>query len=99
MSLRGEPIELTATLAGGRAVVVRVGVPADSYVDARERETVDVELFEDGRHLAAVTTLLGPDDTSAARELARELAAGLESGSLEPSAGAIERLLDERSGV
>src|ERR671928_83321 len=36
MSLRGEPVELPATLPDGRAARVRVGVPEDSYIPRRE---------------------------------------------------------------
>ena len=94
MSLRGEPIEQTARLPDGREVLVRIGVPEDSYIPSRELDTVDVELYDGGRHLAAVNTVLGADQVSEARQLAREIVAGLESGELEPSAGALERLAD-----
>ena len=95
MSLRGQPVERTATLADGRKVLVRVGVPQDSYIPSRELQTVDVELFVDGRPVAAVNTVLGPEQESAALHLAREIVAGLESGKLEPTAAAIEPLADE----
>ena len=101
MSLRGTPIEQTATLPEGRAVVVRVGVPDDPYIAKRELSTVDVELFEEGIALAAVTTILRPEQSSEARALAREIVDGLQSGSLEPTAAAIEPLatrLPERPG-
>ncbi len=95
MSLRGEPVEQNATLPDGRVVRVRVGVPDDPYIPKRELETVDVELFTaDERVLAAVNTVLDPDQVSEARGLAREIVAGLESGSLEPTAAAIEPLAD-----
>jgi hypothetical protein len=94
VSLRGEPIETTASLPDGRAVLVRVGVPEDPYIARRELDTVDVELLEDGQVLAAVNTVLDADQVSEARQLAREIVAGLESGELEPSAGAIEPLAD-----
>ena len=94
MSLRGEPIEQTARLPDGREVLVRIGVPEDSYIPSRELDTVDVELYDGGRHLAAVNTVLDADQVSEARQLAREIVAGLESGELEPSAGALERLAD-----
>ena len=95
VSLRGEPIEETATLPDGRALRVRVGVPEDSYIRRRELDTVDVELFDGERHLAAVNTVLGADEESEARALAREIVAGLESGELEPTAAALERLSDQ----
>jgi hypothetical protein len=96
MSLRGNPVELTATIPDGRTIVVRVAVPDDSYIAKRELDTVDVELRDmAGTHLAAVNTVLDADQVSEARELAREIVEGLESGKLEPTAGAIEPLADE----
>ena len=95
MSLRGEPIEATATLPDGRAVRVWIGVPEDSYIRRRELDTVDIELsLVGGNHLAAVNTVLDADQVSEARELAREIVAGLESGKLEPTAAALEPLAD-----
>ena len=95
MSLRGEPIELNAKLPDGRNVRVWVGVPDDPYIKRRELNTVDVELSLEGNHLAAVQTVLSADQASEARELAREIVAGLESGELEPTAQALEQLADE----
>ena len=95
MSLRGRPVEQTASLPDGREVRVRVGVPQDSYIHRRDLETVDVELSIEGRAIAAVNTVLDPKQDSAALELAREIVAGLESGNLEPTAAALEPLADE----
>ena len=95
MSLRGEPIEQEATLPDGRTVRVRVGVAEDSYIPSRELDTVDIELFDGQQHLAAVNTVLGADQASEARALAREVVAGLESGELEPTAAALEPLADQ----
>jgi hypothetical protein len=96
VSLRGEPIEMTATLPDGRSVRVWVGVPEDSYIAKRDLDTVDIELtLVGGNHLAAVNTVLEADQTSEARELAREIVAGLESGKLEPTAAALEPLADQ----
>ena len=95
MSLRVRPVEATASLPDGREVRVRVGVPQDPYISRRDLATVDVELSIEGRAIAAVNTVLGPGQDSAARELAREIVAGLESGKLEPTAGALEPLADE----
>lgn len=95
MSLRGEPVEQTATLPDGRTVRVRVGVPEDSYIARKDLDTVDVELFAaNGGHLAAVNTVLSASQDSEARELVREIVEGLESGKLEPTAGALEPLAD-----
>lgn len=96
MSLRGEPVEETATLPDGRVVHVRIGVPEDSYIARRELDTVDIELLlVGGNHLAAVNTVLEADQVSEARALAREIVAGLESGTLEPTASALEPLADQ----
>lgn len=96
MSLRGEPVERNATLPDGRVVRVRVGIAEDSYIPRRELDTVVLELWEErrGEHLAGVTTVLSADDVDAARALLREVVTGLEDGSLEPTAGALEPLAD-----
>ena len=95
MSLRGSPVEKTATLPDGRTAIVRVAVADDPYVARAEVETVTLELAIDGEHAAALNTVLDPDQTSEALELAREVVAGLESGELEPTAGALEPLADQ----
>jgi hypothetical protein len=94
MSLRGSPVEETASLADGRVVTVWVGVLDDPYVNRAELDTVTLELRTDGEALATVNTVLDADDVSEARALAREVAAGLGSGELEPTAGALEPLAD-----
>ena len=94
MSLRGNRIELSATLPDGRQALVRVGVPDDPYIPRRELDTVDVEIVLDGRVAAAVNTILEPEQDHEGRQLAREIVAGLESGDLQPTAGAIEPLAD-----
>ena len=45
MSLRGEPIEMTATLPDGRSVRIWIGVPEDSYIAKRDLDTVDIEHY------------------------------------------------------
>ena len=95
MTLRGSPVEQTASLPDGREVRVWVGVPEDSYIPRKELDTVDVELYEGDLHLAAVNTVLAPQQQSEALQLAREIVKGLESGELEPTAAAIEPLADE----
>jgi hypothetical protein len=94
VSLRGSPVEQTATLPDGRDVLVRVAVPDDPYIAKRELDTVTVELRAGEEVLAAVNSVLEPEQVSEARALAREIAAGLESGELEPTAGTIEPLAD-----
>jgi hypothetical protein len=96
VSLRGDPVEQTATLPDGRVVRVRIGVPDDSYIPRRELDTVDIELsLVGGNHLAAVNTVLEANQVSEARALLREIVEGLESGALEPTAGALEPLADQ----
>jgi hypothetical protein len=94
VTLRSRPIEEAATLPDGRAAVVRVGVPDDPYVRKSDLDTVAVEVRVDGVVAAAVNTVLDADQVSEARQLAREIVSGLESGTLEPTAGAIEPLAD-----
>jgi hypothetical protein len=92
VSLRSRPVEESARLPDGRDVVVRVGVPDDSYIPKRELDTVDVEIRAGDEVLAVVASILSPEHESEA--LAREIASGLEDGALEPTAGAIEPLAD-----
>ena len=95
MSLNGRPIEKTATLPDGREVSIRIGIPEDSYIASKELRTVDVELFTAQEHLAAVNSVLLPEQETEALALAKRIVAGLESGELEPTAGAIEPLADD----
>jgi uncharacterized protein with PhoU and TrkA domain len=94
VSLRSRPVEQTARLPDGREVVVRVGVPDDSYILKRGLDTVDVEIRAGAEVLAVVASILSPEHESEARALAREIASGLEQGTLDPTAGAIEPLAD-----
>jgi hypothetical protein len=95
VSLRGSPIERSATLPDGREVRIRVGVPEDPYIAKRDLDTVDVELFANGEVLAAVNTVLGAEQHDEAVDLAHAIAEGLEAGTLAPTAAAIEPLADE----
>ena|SRR5579884_3076559 len=97
MSLR-TALTRDATLPDGRTVHVRVGVPDDSYVAARDLDTVAVEIFDDEEHLAAVNTILDADQDDEGRALLGELVEGLESGEIEPTAGAIEPFADRLAG-
>ena len=94
MTLRANPVEQEATLPDGRVVRVRVGIAEDSYIAKSELDTVTLELIGDGGHLAAVSTVLDADQASEARELVHEVVIGLESGSLEPTAGSVAPLAD-----
>ena len=93
MSLRGAPIEQATTLPDGRQALIRIGVPDDDYIGKRELDTVAAELIVDGQVAASLNTVLRPEQDSEARRLVREIAAGLGSGELEPTAGAIEPLV------
>ena len=92
MSLRTDPVEETVATPEGRELRVRVGVAADPYIAARDRRTVDLEVFEGEQPLVALNTLLGPREDAAALALVRDVAAGLRDGSLAPTAGALEPL-------
>jgi hypothetical protein len=94
VSLRGRTIERNAKLPDGRVVTVHVGVPDDPYIPRAELETVDVELHAGGHVLAAVNTVLDPDQESEAVQLARQIAQKLEAGEIEPRAHDIEPFAD-----
>ena len=87
-------MEQAARLPDGRNVVVHVGVPDDPYIARAELETVDVELRSGEHVLAAVNTVLDPDQEDEAVDLARQIAQKLESGEIEPTAHAIEPFAD-----
>ncbi len=94
MTLRGSPIQETATLPDGREAQVWVGVPDDPYIDRSELETVAIELRIGEEVVAAINTILELHQDSEARHLVRAVVAGLEDGSLEPTAHALEPLAD-----
>ena len=93
MSLRGNPVSEPATLPDGRTVRIELRVLEDDYIEARQ-DTVTLELRDGEQVLASLSTVLEPDDTSEARRLAHEIRRGLESGELEPTAGALEPRAD-----
>ena len=95
MTLRDRAIEREARLPDGRAALVRVGLLPDPYVARGDIDTVSVELTVDGRHEAFVDTVLEPEQEDAASELADQLAVGLETGELAPTASSIEQLADQ----
>jgi hypothetical protein len=94
VSLRAGPLEHDATLPDGRVVRVRIGLPEDGYISPRELDTVTAELYGDGEHLAGVSTILEPDQVDEARKMLHVIVAGLESGELAPTAGAIGPVAD-----
>ena len=93
MSLRGNPVSEAATLPDGRVVEIDVRVADDPYVEGGT-DTVALELRSADAVLATLTTVLDAEQESEARQLAREIRAGLESGELEPTAAALEPLAD-----
>jgi hypothetical protein len=95
MSLRGNPVVETAELPDGRAAEIRVGVPDDLYVPPADLDTVVIEVRIGEEVVAGLNTVLDRDQESEARALAREVAEGLTSGRLEPTAGAIEPLAEQ----
>ncbi|MDF2750347.1 MAG: hypothetical protein K0T00_1523 [Gaiellaceae bacterium] len=92
MSLKGNPISETATLPDGRSVQIGVGPVRDPYL-GDDTGTVGIELRDGDEVLAALNTVLDLDQDSEARALARDLRAGLASGALEPTAGALAALI------
>lgn len=97
MSLRATPVVETAKLPDGREAEIRIAVPDDDYVPARELDTVALEVRVEGEVVAALNTLLEPEQDSEALRLAREIADGLSSGRLEPTASALEPLANAPS--
>lgn len=93
MSLRSGPVEETFALPDGRVASVRVGL-LDSYIKPSEQTTVALELRAGSAVLAALNTVLEPDDESGALALARDAARRLAAGELEPTAEALEPLAD-----
>jgi hypothetical protein len=95
MSLRGRPVEQQATLPDGRIALVRVGIPEDPYIARAELDTVALEVVIDERITATLNTVLDSDQEREANALVRDVVARLESGDLEPTAGALEPLADQ----
>lgn len=93
MSLR-TPLTRDVLLPDGRVLHVRIGIAQDSYIAARELDTVTLELSDDHEHLAAVATVLDVDQVDGANALLRDVVEGLESGTVAPTAGALEPLAD-----
>jgi hypothetical protein len=95
VSLRSSPVIEYAALPGGGTVEVWVGVPEDPYIDDRSLlSTVDVQLRKGSSVLASLTTILDPDDVSAAGELAREVKTALENGEIGLHAETLEPFAD-----
>ena len=83
-------MEERTVLPSGREVTLRIGLAEDSYVPPAELDTVALVLRSGDEVLAAINTVLEPEHASEARALAREAAAALASGEVEPTAGGLE---------
>jgi hypothetical protein len=71
VSLRGSPVVEHATLPGGGQITIWVGVPDDPYIDdKRQLTTVDIQLHEGNGVVASLSTVLEPEQTSEALQLA-----------------------------
>ena len=94
MSLRGTPVVEHATLPKGGSVIIWVGVPDDPYIDKKDLSTVDIQLHEGNAVIASLSTVLGPDQTSEAVQLAREVRAAIEAGEIGLHASELEPFAD-----
>lgn len=95
MSLRAAPVVEEASLPGGGSITIWVGVPDDPYIeDRRQLTNVDVQLHEGGSVIASLTTVLEPEQTAAAVELAREVKAAIEAGEIGLHASELEPFAD-----
>src|SRR5438128_259607 len=95
MSLRAGPILEHASLPGGGSVTVWVGVPDDPYIDDKRQLTnVDLQLHEGASVVASVTTVLEPEQTSEAEQLAREVKSAIEAGEIGLHASELESFAD-----
>ena len=94
MSLRGTPVVEHANLPNGGSVTIWVGVPDDPYIDKKNLSTVDIQLHEGNAVIASLSTVLGPDQTSEAVQLAREVKAAIEAGEIGLHASELEPFAD-----
>jgi hypothetical protein len=95
VSLRGSPVVEHAVLPSGGSVTIWIGVPDDPYIeDKRQLTTVDIQLHEGNNVIASLSTVLEPDQTSEALQLAREVKAALEAGEIGLHANELEPFAD-----
>jgi hypothetical protein len=96
VTLRAGPVVEHASLPGGGSVVVWVGVPDDPYYDDKSQlTTVDIQLREGNSVVASMSTVLDPDQTSEAAQLAREVKAAIEAGEIGLHASELEPFADK----
>jgi hypothetical protein len=91
MSLRTYTIERELTLPDGRQGRIRLGLAQDSYIDRKDQDTVVLELRIGDHVVAALNTVLDPDQEDEGAVLVREIVAALEEGRLEPTAEALDQ--------
>lgn len=95
MSLRAAPVVEHASLPRGGSITIWVGVPDDPYIDDKRQLTnVDIQLLEGNSVIASLTTVLDPDETAQAAELAQEVKAAIESGEIGLHASELEPFAD-----
>ena len=95
MTLLGSPVIEHASLPNGGTVTVWVGVPDDPYFDDKTQlTTVDIQLREGNSVVASFSTVLDPDQTSEALQLAREVKAAIEAGTIGLHASELEPFAD-----
>jgi hypothetical protein len=96
MPLRASPVTEHATLPGGGSVTIWVGIPDDPYIDDKRQLTnVDIQLREGASVVASLTTVLEPDQTSEALQLALEVKAAIENGEISLRASDLEPFADK----
>ena len=75
-------------------MTVWVGVPDDSYIEKKNLSTVDIQLHEGNAVIASLSTVLDPDQTSEALQLAREVKTAIEAGEIGLHASELEPFAD-----
>jgi hypothetical protein len=96
VTLRAAPVVEYARLPGGGEIEIWVGVPDDPYYDDKSQLTnVDVQLREGRSVVASITTVLDPEQTAEAAELAREVKVAIESGQIGLHASELEPFADQ----
>jgi hypothetical protein len=95
VTLLGSPVIEHASLPNGGTVTVWVGVPDDPYFDDKTQlTTVDIQLREGNSVVASFSTVLDPDQSSEALQLAREVKAAIEAGKIGLHASELEPFAD-----
>lgn len=75
-------------------MTIWVGVPDDPYIDKKNLSTVDIQLHEGNAVIASLSTVLDPDQTSEALQLAREVKTAIEAGEIGLHASELEPFAD-----